>query len=243
MKRLLSAELLKLRLTPTVWWISGFSLLLPTVIMLVFKVSDVHTGKDVASLLGWAGISGYFTLLLGAVFATAEFTHKTIVPTLLATPQRMKVITAQLVALILWSVGIALVSIAIVTILTIVRTGLHDISLSLLLGSYLGSVAYIVLSALLGMGIGILTKNQVATVGAILVWFAGVDPALSALFPELGKYTIASIGISLSGGLPSEGGGPYQLLLGPVAAGLVYLAYAAIPLAIGLVRFRRSDIA
>ncbi len=242
MKRLLAAELLKLRLTPTIWWITGFSLVLPTIIMLLFNVKDVATGKDVASLLGWAGISGYLTLLLGAVFATAEFTHKTIVPTLLATPQRMKVIGAQLIALVLWSLAIGLVSVAIVTALTVIRTGLHDISLSLLLGSYLGSFAYIVLSALLGMGIGLLTKNQVATVGAVLVWFAGVDPAISALFPELGKYTIASLGISLSGGLPSDSG-PYQQLLGPVAAGLVYLAYATIPLIIGLVRFRKTDIA
>ncbi len=242
MKRLLAAELLKLRLTPTVWWISAFSLLLPTVIIALFNMDDVRTGKDVASMLGWAGVSGYLTLLLGAVFATAEFTHKTIVPTLLATPRRTKVIAAQLVALLLWSICIALVSLAVVTAITVARTGLHDISLGLMFGSYLGSVAYIVLSALLGMAIGLLTKNQVATVGAILVWFAGVDPAISALFPELGKYTVASLGISLSGGLPSDSG-PYQQLLGSVAAGLVYLAHAAGPLVIGLLRFRKADIA
>lgn len=65
MKRLLAAELLKLRLMPTIWWISGLSVLLPTIIMLFTPVKDIHTGKDVASLLGWAGISGYLTLLLG----------------------------------------------------------------------------------------------------------------------------------------------------------------------------------
>ncbi len=242
MKRLLKAELLKLRLTPTIWWITGFSVLLPTIIILLFNMDDVSTGKDVASMLGWAGVSGYLTLLLGAVFATAEFTHKTIVPTLLATPHRTKIIAAQLVALLLWSIGIAIVSIAIVTVITMVRTGLHDISLSLMLGSYLGSLAYIVLSALLGMAIGLLTKNQVATVGAILVWFAGIDPALSALWPEIGKYTVASLGISLSGGLPSDSG-PYMQILSPVSAGLVYFVYAAIPLTIGLLRFRKTDIA
>ncbi len=98
MRRLIAAELLKLRLTPTFWWLAGISLLPPVIVMLFFPVKDIHTAKDVASLISWASISGYVTIILGVIGATTEYRHRTIVPTLLITPKRLKVITAQLIA-------------------------------------------------------------------------------------------------------------------------------------------------
>ncbi len=109
------------------------------------------------------------------------------------------------------------------------------------MAAYLKNTIYIVLSTLFGMGLGMLFKNQTATVGVILLWFAAVDPALSLLLPSAGQYTLASLGISISGG-GTGGQGPYQQILSPVVAMLVYLTYATVPLIVGVMRFRKSDI-
>lgn len=242
MKRLLSAEFLKLWLTPTTWWIIGASLLAPLAILLLIPVKDVHTAKDVAALLGWASVSGYVMLVFGAIGATTEYRHRTIVPTLLVAPQRLKVLSAQVLTYLLASLAVAVLSLLIVTAIVAMRTGFHSITGGALYDSYIGNTVYIVISALLGMGLGTLLKNQVATIAAIFVLFMLVGHVLPVLSSDLAKYTLDSIGVALSGGggLPKEAA---ATLLSSLNAGLVYLAYAAIPLAIGFVRFSKTDIA
>jgi len=214
--------------------------------MALIPVKDVNTGKDVVSLLGWAGASGYITLVLGAIGATAEYRHRTIVPTLLIAPHRLKVLTAQVVTYLLVSLGIALMSILIVTALVAMRTGFHGISTDLLVNSYLGNAVYIVLSTLLGLGLGTFIKNQAATIAAIFVLFMAVGHIMPVLNADLAKYTLDSIGTSLSGGgvsLPKEKGAPTVKILSATNAGLVYLVYAVVPLAVGAARLQKNDIA
>jgi hypothetical protein len=71
-----------------------------------------------------------------------------------------------------------------------------------------------------------------------------VGHALPVISPNLAKYTLDSIGASLSGGggLPQEKSSTVAVALSSTNAGLAYLGYVAIPLAAGFVRFRKSDI-
>jgi len=59
---------------------------------------------------------------------------------------------------------------------------------------------YIVLSTLLGLGLGTFIKNQAATIAAIFVLFMAVGHIMPVLNADLAKYTLDSIGTSLSGG-------------------------------------------
>jgi len=60
--------------------------------------SDLTTAHDQQGLLNIGILVPLFGLLVGLLISTGEFRHQTITPTLLATPQRLRVVGAKLLA-------------------------------------------------------------------------------------------------------------------------------------------------
>ncbi|GAA5196192.1 ABC transporter permease [Microbacterium jejuense] len=134
-----------------------------------------------ATLYSTATAVGYvFPLLMGTLMVTAEFRHKTLTPTFLATPRRGRVLVAKL------AVGVALgVLLGVVGVLASVGvsaailagfgvdTQLTSPDMWAMLGRML--LAY-VLWALIGIGVGALVRNQVGAIVGVLVFTQFLEP-------------------------------------------------------------------
>lgn len=246
MRRALQAELVKMAATPTNWWLLAAALgLVGLVSALTVALADFRSPGEVRSLLSFGGSGGFVALLMGVVAAAGEHRHRTIVAAVLITPQRARVVGAQAVAYAGAGLALGLLCTLLNALVSFPGLDLRNVEPGLGAGDitrvYLGGVLYTTLSATLGVGLGALARNQVAAVGAVLVVFSAVDPALSALVPQLGKFGLTGIGIALSGGTPDEGG-PFTRLLPTWAAAAVYLAYTGALVGAGTWATVRRDV-
>ena len=108
MTNLIRAELLKIRTTRTVYGLLAAALALVAVTVLATLGQSQTRELDVPLIdrdllfIPWI-VLVVFVLVLGLRSYTDEFRHASIVPTLLATPDRQRVLAAKLVAITVWS--------------------------------------------------------------------------------------------------------------------------------------------
>ena len=155
------------------------------------KRSALAVGSTISALL----------LLFGVVGAGAEYRHRTLAPALLVAPARGRLLSARIVAYALAGLIIGLVMTAVA----------FAIGLPLLSGQpgpeparidYLraagGGLLTIVLSTILGVGVGTLVGNQIAAVIGSLVWIFIIEP-LSNLVGSISKFTIGQAATAIAG--------------------------------------------
>jgi ABC-2 type transport system permease protein len=240
------SELLKLRTTRTFLGITIATLGLVALIAGAQAAADSFDAGSIpgVDLLDVAGLAQPFALVLGILAVSTEFRHGTITPTLLATPDRTRLMVAKLSAhiaagLILGAVAYALAATLMWTILP-----LRDIPTGLPLGDgieqVIGGVVCIALLAAIGVGVGAVVRNQVAAVIGGLGWMFMVEPLLTAI-PTFGgwveDYGIGGAITAVSGS--AFGGGAD---IGQVAGGLLLLGYALLFALAGAALLRRRDI-
>ena len=92
---LLQAELLKLRTTRTFAVIVGTAALLSMGLVAIAASMSVH--DDAHSLFTNSSVT-YFIVLLGAIGMTGEWRHRTITGTVLAAPDRVRMLAAKVLA-------------------------------------------------------------------------------------------------------------------------------------------------
>ncbi|NDY74848.1 ABC transporter permease subunit, partial [Desulfobacter hydrogenophilus] len=132
-------------------------------------------------------------LVIGVLAVTNEFRHGTITPTLLVVPNRTKLMLAKLVAVLALSLALGFV-VGLVMILSSAAFGsFRDFDaggdeLSILLGSTLATA----LNAALGLGVGVLVRNQVGAIVGVLIYgfiledLIGLIPKVSDVLPKYG---------------------------------------------------------
>jgi ABC-type transport system involved in multi-copper enzyme maturation permease subunit len=130
--------------------------------------------------------------VLAAIGITGEYRHRTATTTYLATPHRSRVIAAKLITYSLAGVGYALACTTVVVAIALPWLAAKDINLSLadngLPATIAGTVAAVILYALIGVGLGALLREQVATVVGLLIYLFVVEPILTNI-PALGSWT------------------------------------------------------
>jgi ABC-2 type transport system permease protein len=261
----------------TAWWVLGLVLVLyvgSTAAGLGFVFAASAAGKltganapklpadtIVPVLYSLAASIGYvFPLLIGTLMVTAEFRHKTLTPTFLATPRRGRVLFAKvLVGIVLGALYAAFAVIATVGPAAGILTGfgigtqLGETNTWALLGRIV--LAFIVW-ALIGIGVGTLVRNQVAAIVIVLAFTQFVEPIarvaasfvkglsdVTRFLPAAASDTLVGQSI-FSSALASPGGG--QTTTGhPLewwAGGLVLLGYAVVFLILGYVVSWRRDV-
>jgi len=205
-----------------------------------------------AMLYSTATSVGYvFPLLIGTLIVTAEFRHKTLTPTFLATPQRGTVLTAKVGTGIL--LGVLYGVLGIIASVSPAAAFLAGFGLDTeltasatwaVLGRML--LAY-VLWVIIGIGVGALVRNQVGAIVGVLVFTQFLEPVartaaslveglsdLTQFLPGAASDTLVgasifSLGMPVGDGLQWWGGG------------LVLLGYAVVLLVLGyLVSWRRD---
>jgi ABC-type transport system involved in multi-copper enzyme maturation permease subunit len=239
----LRSELLKLRTTRTV-----ALLLLAAAALTVFgacveglspasaKLSLEDTQR---TMLSGGTVGVFFATLAGLLAVTSEFRYGTIHPTLLFEPRRRVVLAAKIVAAALTGVvfGVACASLSFAAGLTILSargvdlalTGPHAMALAL------GPPAAAALSAVLGVAIGTLIRNQAGAIVALAAYAFVVDAALFGAVPSAGRYLPGKAGDAIAGRADES-------LLAPGAAAAVLLAWTIAFVVAATVRSDRSDV-
>jgi ABC-2 type transport system permease protein len=231
MTRLVAAELFKLRTTRTFAAIvaTTFGLLLLILVLTLALTDTFSTENDVRSLLSSASISGLFMLILGVVAGAGEYRHGTIASTLLVTPNRLRAVTAQTLGVAAAGLSVGLVCAALSAAIGLPWLSAKDaatLSTGELVALLAGCALYTALAAGFGVALGALLRNQVAAVVTVLVFLFVVDPAISALVDEYGKFSLSGLASSISGGSAEDAQGSEILPQG--VAALIWAGYTVI---------------
>ncbi|MFT4211486.1 MAG: ABC transporter permease [Microbacterium sp.] len=269
--RATSSELTK-QFTTAIWWV--LAIVLAAYVGLTAAglaavigaaASGVLVGADAsASELGSGGTAllyslansvGYvFPLLIGALLVTGEFRHKTLTPTFLAIPRRGTVLGGKIIAgavmgLIYGAVSVVVTVAGVAGLLALFRVDpeLDSSDTWAMLGRILiASVLWV----LVGIGTGLLVRNQVAAIVIVLAFTQFVEPLLRvggsfvSQLSEVAKYLPGSaadalVGSSIYTSMSATSGAALEWWAG----GLVLAAYAVVLLLAGHIFSWRRDVA
>jgi len=204
---LLQAELFKQRSTRTNL---GFLLVMLTLILfavvlhsLGLNAGSLASRDDQMHVFGWGGLGSLFAGLVGAMSITGEIRHGTIRPTFLVMPRRGRVIAAKAVASALIGVAFGLVAEGFALGVGSAALSTRGIPVRLDGGDYAQLIAGgAVMAALwgpIGLGLGALLRNQVATLVGLFAWLLFVEGLLFGALPNAGRFLPGVAGAALAG--------------------------------------------
>jgi ABC-2 type transport system permease protein len=192
MTALLRAELLKLRTTRTFAALAGaafaFSLL---AVGLAATTQDYAKHPSDLRTLFTSDVSSVFILLLGAIGMTGEWRHRTITGAILAAPDRVRLLAAKTLAYALAGIVLSLAVTAVIMLigtLILESRGQPTLDLASLADLLWRTLAVAALLGALGVGVGALLRNQIATVVGLLVVGLALEPALLAQLPDIERF-------------------------------------------------------
>jgi hypothetical protein len=235
---LIGGEMIKVRSTRTALGFAVATLLLVLAVVLISILagdpSDVDSKRDA---LNTGGVMGVTLLLFGIVGASGEYRHRTIAPAVLIAPDRFRLSLARLLAYVITAilVAIAMAALAVVLgVLLLPGTEGPDLAGSDYVHIVAGAIIAAALSTALGVGVGILVKNQVAGVVGALVWILILAPLLGLIDNDIPSYTNAAAASTV--------GGTHDDVLSWAGGIAVLFAWAALFVVVGLLVDRRRDV-
>ena len=242
MSVLLRAELLKLRTTRTFVALVGAALLLSLVtVVLVVLLNDSFSENEAREIFT-SDFTPLFILVLGIMGLAGEWRHRTITGTILAAPDRIRLLTAKVLA---YAAAGALLSLIVTVAIMAVGSLLLSIEDKTTVGiSDLADVLWrnLLIAALLGalgVCVGGLLRNQIVAIVGVLVVAFVVEPTLYGLAPEVGKYgPISNAPNGILGFIPFSDDQP----LDEAVAILVMLAWIGVLFALTAQTLRRRDL-
>jgi ABC-2 type transport system permease protein len=242
---LLRSELRRVRATPTIWWL----LLGTAAIGVVGTLAPlVALDDDAATLLTDRGLQGAMhgaaagvtlVIVAGIIGMAGDWRFGQGTQTFLSAPQRWRVVTARTVIYMGVGAVYGLVAGAACTASAWAWYRAHDLTLPLdrsaVWLTLLGCLAVSVLFGMLGVGIGAVTRNQVAAIVGTLAWLTLVEQALFAAAPSVFRWLpgVASFALRRQ---PSDD----LLPVGPAA--VVLLVVTAVFLLGGAWLVERDDV-
>ena len=256
------------------WWVMlaigfGYVGLVAALIALMIHIGTSQSGVgfsagdmlDVTKFIYSLGPSlGYlFPLLIGAMSVTGEFRHQTITPTFLAEPRRWLIMIAKLIGCLPLGVLYGVVTTAACVLLGGGTLALFGFDTGLGASSTWETLGRCVLSltiwTLVGIGLGVLLKNQVAAIVVVLAFTQLVEPMLRVVPLMAGRsfgfisYLPGAAGEAIAGGgtiysMMSTDNNPLHLskLLSLPMGITVLVAYGVLFSVIGYFTTLRRDI-
>lgn len=241
----LRSELLKQRSTSTNLGLAGgmLGLIVLAVALHGFglRADDLARREDQLMVLGRGEfIAALFAGLLGALSITGEYRHGTIRPTLLAEPDRVRVMLAKATVSGLLGAALGLVGSASAVGVGLIALHTRGIDVRLDLGDeallMTGAAAAAGAMAAVGVGLGGVIRSQVPTMIAISAWLLFVEGLLGGNLSEVGRFAPGAAGMAVSGQEPGT-------LPAPPVGLLVLTLYAMIAVIAGTAMTTRRDVA
>lgn len=178
MTALLRAELLKLRTTRTfAAVVAGAAALSLTLVVL-----GAALGKETkAHALFTNSAITYIIVILGAIAMTGEWRHRTITGSVLAAPNRVRLLAAKAISYSVAGIALAII----VTVPTIIvgelvlsGRGLATLGAGGIADVLWRNLAVAALLGPLGVCVGALVRNQIVTVVGLIIIAAAIEPAV-----------------------------------------------------------------
>ncbi len=184
------------------------------------------------------GVTWVFVMILGLRSFTDEFRHGSIVPTLLADPQRRRVLAAKLVvaagAATVFAIAAASLSLVIGATWLVIEGVTIEVALWPL-AVWFGKLLLVnLLWSAIGVGVGLAVRHQVAAIVGSIVSVLIVENLLFGIIPGIGGY--------LPGQASAAVAGITGAVLAPIAGAMVLAAWALVAVGVGAVLGQR-DIA
>ena len=240
----LRAELLKHRSTFTnpglLLAMVGLVLLAVLIHGLALPADRLQSASDQVQVFRFGPLLGaLFAGLVGAMSITGEIRHGTIRTTFLITPRRGRVIAAKIVASGLVGIVFGFIAVSAAVGVGSAALAARGIPITLDSGDYTlmpaGGIAAAALWAPLGLGLGALLRNQVATLVAIFLWLFFIENLLIDFVPDVGRFAPGAAAAAITGLDP-------ETLLAPAAGALLLALYAAAVAAAGTIATLRRDV-
>ncbi len=233
------AELLKIRSTRTtigiVLGMIALILLFSLLSGLLTKPPNLTSTEDQRGALSVGSLAGVFSALAGIMLVTSEYRFGTIRPTFLFTPRRSRVIAAKLAAGLLTGIVFGIVGEGLgftIGYATLAGRGI-DYALNADQTTLLvfGTLAGVALWGALGVGLGVIIRNQVGAIIGLLAWGFVAENLLFAFVPSVGRFAPvhaqnALMGLTGKHLLPAAAGGAV-LLAWTIAFALAGVGLAA----------------
>lgn len=252
MRRLIAAEFRKLFSTRLWLWMLLLALYLTAVFVMIAIEYGDEAGNSQAALSSPEGQRTVLAVaavgaapmiaVLAAIGMTGEFRHKTATSTFLTTSRRHLVILAKMITYPLVGIVYALLSLAGAAAIAVPWLSSKGIEMSPgsgLTGVLVGVVVSVALYGVLGVALGALIREQVATVVAVLLYSVLVESLLARL-PALGD-----VAPYLPGVAQRAFAQVYQWdvdFLQPWQGGVVLAVYAALLAGAGVLLMNRRDV-
>jgi cytochrome bd-type quinol oxidase subunit 2 len=235
---LVRGELIKVRTTRTALGFGAAAVLLVlAVVLLSILAGDPVSVEDKRDALNVGGVLSVPLLLFGIVGATGEYRHRTLAPAVLIAPDRVRLTVARLAAYALTAaaVGVAMVVVALAIGLPLLASQPGpELESGDVERVVTGGILAATLATALGVGVGLLVRNQVAGVVGALLWMFILEPLAPLISDGLVKFSVLNAAGAAGGGTAEDVSW---------AGGLaVLVAWAAVFVAAGLLVERRRDV-
>ncbi|CAB4667865.1 unannotated protein [freshwater metagenome] len=248
MMGVLRSELFKLRTTRATKLVLGTAVVLPSIIFVLTSIFGFSSGEISNSLIAAVAESSALVGLLmgvvGVLCSTQEYSQGTIRITLVATPQRYKVLLAKLFTVVIVSIGATASLIALSLIPSGIILQSREIDFEIV-GSDIrilfSMFILITMLSLLGLFLGLLFKSSPGAISALLLWptiIEGLVFGLLTLAFDDNVFRFAPIqgnGFSLTNEFRSPDDNSWLLSLG------YFSAFVAVFVILGTVFFSRRD--
>ena len=191
----LRSEALKAATMPATYGLLA-AIIVMTAINTALSLSDPHASLAVAETARHAMAAGrdfaFLFVALGAVGAAGEFRHGTAIPTFLATPVRHRVVAAKIATYLALGLLVALLAavLQLAIVLPWAAANGHPLSpwsvdvFEPLAGGIVAGASY----AALGVGVGLLVRNQLVALIVALGWFTVAEATLAILLPGVSRF-------------------------------------------------------
>jgi ABC-2 type transport system permease protein len=248
MSATLQAEMLKQRTTSTN---VGLAIALAALVLfvvgfhgLILPVSALAVRSHQQMLFGWGtALATLFAALLGAMSVTGEIRYGTIRPTFLTTPDRARVIVAKVAASALGGALLGLIAEGLAAAAGSAALSARGIPMRFDGGDYAlllaGGAAAAGVCAAIGVAIGALVRNQVATLLGITAWLLLLEPLLLGYAPSVAKFAPGAAAGALAGATATVNS---SKLVAPAIGAALLALYAIVMAAAGSAATSRRDV-
>ena len=202
MMALIRSEVLKLRTTKTVYFLLAglIGLSVITVLDAGFVDSIEKPFDEQPFVFFTAMLSRVLIVIFGIRLITDEFRHGTIVPTLLGSPRRSRVLAAKTMVAGIAGLIAGAIAWTVITVGATLIASAEGATLTLDTDAWVTLVGMAGAGALwgtIGVFVGAIVRHQLAaTIGALL-WLMAIEDTVRSLVGDIGDYLPGSMGMAL----------------------------------------------